>query len=227
MLSVLLALIMPLRAAAEGWPAFTLNDVPSRRRVAPSDHIWVPPVPEPVPVRMEWEEIAPFETVPVFSPYRRGAVSVRSAVKVKVKKDKGEAVVSFPGVFFGEPAPGDGARLYIRVGGGDGAPASVSWAAAICHGERYLGYKGATFTLPRGSGDPAVSETLATGDARALIARTHPWLFVKELKPDDLCSEKASGTLASFGAARLPPSAGGAVLRYDAARNALKITWKR
>jgi hypothetical protein len=227
MLSVLLALIMPLRAAAEGWPAFTLNDVPSRRRVAPSDHIWVPPVPEPVPVRMEWEEIAPFERSPVFSPYKAGSVSVQSSVKIKVKKDKGEAVFTFPRVSFGDPGPGDRARLYIRVGGAEGAPVSVSWATAICSGAHYLGYKGSTFTMPSGSGDFSVSETLATGDARALIARTHPWLFVKELKPDDLCSEKASGTLASFGAARLPPSAGGAVLRYDAARNALKITWKR
>jgi hypothetical protein len=227
MLRIILALMMPLQAAAEGWPVFNLNDGPARRRVVPSDHIWVPPVPEPMVVAMDWEEIAPFERSPVFSPYKAGSVSVQSSVKIKVKKDKGEAVFTFPRVSFGDPGPGDRARLYIRVGGAEGAPVSVSWATAICSGAHYLGYKGSTFTMPSGSGDFSVSETLAMGYPKVLIARTHPWLFAGGLKTDEICSEKAGPALASFDAASLPASAGGSDLRYDPRKNSLRITWER
>ncbi|MDT8286098.1 MAG: hypothetical protein RQ748_03220 [Elusimicrobiales bacterium] len=227
MLRIILALMMPLQAAAEGWPVFDLNDGPARGRVATSDHVWVPPVPEPIPVTAKLEEPASSETMPVFSPYKHGTVSVRSSVRIKVKKDKGEAVLTFPRVSFGEPGPGDRARLYIRVGEGGDGPASVSWATAICHGAHYLGYKGSTFTMPRGSGDFTVSETLAMGHPKAFIKRTHPWLFGKGLKPDDICSAKAGEALESFDAERLPPSAGGAELRYDAREQVLTVIWKR
>ncbi len=227
MLKIILALAMPLQAAAEGWPVFNLNDGPARRRVVPSDHIWVPPVPEPMVVAMDWEEIAPSERIPVFSPYKAGYVSVQSAVKIKVKKDKGEAVFTFPRVEFGDQGPGDRAQLYVRIAEGGGAPVSVSWATAICSGAHYLGYKGSTFTMPRDSGDFSMSETLAMGYPKVLIARTHPWLFAGGLGTEEICSEKAGPALASFDAARLPASAGGAALRYDPRKNSLRITWKR
>lgn len=227
MLELLFALLLPVSASAEGWPVFDLNRGPASRRVAPSDHIWVPPVPEPRPVPMEWEELAPSERMPVFSPYKAGYVSVRSAVKIKIKEDKGEAVFTFPRVDFGDPDPGDRAGLYIRVTGKDGAPASVSWATVICSGAHYLGYKGSTFVMPDASGSFSVSETLAMGYPKLMIERTHPWLFAGGLPCADICSEKAGAALASLDAASLPPSAGGAALRYDARRNSLSVSWKK
>lgn len=227
MLKLLFALILPVSASAEGWPVFDLNRGPAGRRIEPSPRIWVPPVPEPIPVKTDREDTVPSESMPVFSPYKHGSVSVQSAVRIKVKKDKGEATFTFPRVSFGEPGPGDRAPLYIRVTGGAGAPAAVSWATAVCSGAHYLGYKGSTFTMPSDSGDFSISETLAMGYPKLLIERTHPWLFAGGLKADEICSEKAGPALAAFDAASLPASAGGADLRYDARKNSLKITWTR
>jgi len=227
MLNLLLALMLPLQAAAEGWPAFDLNRGRARGRIVPSDHIWVPPVPEPIVVNLPPEDILPWERAPLFSPYKHGAVHVRGAVKVELRGRSGEATLVFPEVTFGEPAPGDRTELFIMVSSSGGRPAAVSWATAICFGPHYLGYKAAELVLPDGSGDFSVRETFATGLPRDAIASSHPWLFAGGLGPKDLCSGKAGTVLAGFRASGLPPSAGGAGLRYDARRRTLTVTWKR
>jgi hypothetical protein len=227
MLKILLALMIPLHAAAEGWPAFDLNRGRARGRIVLADHIWVPPVPEPIVVDLPLEDTLPFERAPLFSPYKHGPVYVRGAVKVEVSGDSGKATLVFPEVTFGEPAPGDRAELFVMVSSSGGRPAAVSWATAICFGRHYLGYKAADFVLPDGSGDFSVRETFATGLPRDAIASSHPWLFAGGLRPGDLCSGKAAAALAGFRAAGLPGRAGAAGLGYDARKKTLTVTWKR
>lgn len=227
MLRIMLALMMPLQAAAEGWPAFNLNHTRSARRIMPASDIWVPPVPEPIPVDLAPEDMTPYERMPVFSPYKHGSVFARGAVQVELRRERGEARLVFPDITFEEPAPGDRTELYIRVSTGTGAPAAFSWATAICFGAHYLGYKGASFTLPDASGNFSVRETFAMGLPKEAIAVSHPWLFDGGSGPEDLCSGKTAAALGAYGAARLPADADGAALKYDAVKNSLEVTWKR
>ncbi|OGS45666.1 MAG: hypothetical protein A3J79_13840 [Elusimicrobia bacterium RIFOXYB2_FULL_62_6] len=156
-------------------------------------------------------------------------VRLTGAIALAFEAGKGQAEIIFPGAEFDDAQPEDRSALFVRVTGGSSSP-QLSWASVICSGSRYLGYKGASLKLPEKSGAYALDETLALGAKKVLIEKTHPWLAAAEGKArqdaNRLCAAGFPEKMKAFSVGSLPAEADGFNFLYDAARNALRITWK-
>jgi len=105
-------------------------------------------------------------------------MTLAAATMLKVDGEKGEANIAFPKVEFEDARADDRASLFIRVARETSSPL-LSWAAIICSGPRYLGYKGSSLKLPEKSGSYSINETLALGSLKVIVRKTHPWLITE------------------------------------------------
>lgn len=247
LLPALLLLIAVSPVSAEGLPEFNLNALHLRdlvdRDFNPeiADGIraydLIPNAPEPVFVRLDGgpmpklpgPEVYPLYDVgpgPALPPplSRAGYILLTSSTKLKMNREKGELLVTFPEVEFAGGAFGDRAELFVRVT--DAAPAPlISWAAVMCSGGTYLGYKGATVAFPARSGSFSIKDTLALGSPKAGISRTHRWLTAGVMTLDDLCSDEFRKKMKNARAGNLPPRLGPYRFAFSPVRKTLRATW--
>ena len=149
-----------------------------------------------------------------------------SATRLKMNKGKGELTVTFPDIHFAGGAFGDRSELFVKFTGGRSAPA-ISWAAVMCSGDSYIGYKGATVAFPSRNGSFSIKETLGLGSPKAGIARTHRWLTAGMMTLDDLCSKGFGKKMSGVKAETLPKRIDGFGLDYSAREKRLRVVWKK
>ncbi|MCX5784773.1 MAG: hypothetical protein NTX59_03705 [Elusimicrobia bacterium] len=169
------------------------------------------------------------ETYPLYGPHKAGRVRLTSLIKLTIDGKKGKAEVKFPDVRFEGACPGDRSVLFIKVAEENLSPA-LSWAAVICSGRSYLGYKGANLKLPEKSGNFSITETMALGCQKTLVSETHPWLAAglageggRDL--DRLCSRAFREKMMDYNVKTLPRQMEGFDFQYNPEKNTLKITW--
>ncbi len=151
-------------------------------------------------------------------------IQITSAIKLKMEKEKGEMTVTFPKVDFGDQEPGDKAHLFVKILRETPTPV-ISWATVICSGSRYLGYKGSTLNFPETSGAMSISEMLALGYPKLLIARSHPWLTEGLADLEEVCSAPFLEKMKDARAETLPPKIGNFNFDYNSRKNTLKVKW--
>lgn len=151
-------------------------------------------------------------------------IQINSAIKLKMDKEKGEMTITFPKVDFGDQAAGDKAHLFVKILREAPTPV-ISWATVICSGGNYLGYKGSTLNFPETSGSLSISETLALGYPKLLIARTHPWLAGGLENLEEVCSPAFLEKMKDARAETLPPSIGNFSFDFNPRKNTLKAKW--
>lgn len=167
--------------------------------------------------------------LPLYDLFNYRKVRLTGGISLLMDAETGRAEIAFPAVEFEDADGDDRAELYFRLAAGAPSP-QLSWAAVLCAGSRYLGYQGASFRLPERSGEYSIEETVALGSRKVLVAETHPWLASAGGKapadPDQLCVAGFPKKMKDFRIRSLPARLGGYNFKYDAALNALKITWK-
>lgn len=208
------ALIAPLAAlspagAEQTLPGFRLDEVKvSGLPRLPDGHI--PPVPPPTDTGY----------------YSPAGVRLYSSVKLVVDGEAGRAEIDLPG---GGGTGGYTTSLFVKLARQEAAT-ELSWAAVVCCGGQYLGYKGATLTLPAGRGELALrDDAYALGPMKALVGRTHPWLLQgagADGDLDRLCAPGLASRLKAYSPAALPRAAGGLTLRLEK-RKKLTVSWDK
>ena len=183
-----------------GLPSVKISDLPKLADCA------IPPVPPPTDTG-----------------YYPRARRVDSAITVRVDGKEGRADIRLPKAEGGRRADG-GTEVFVRYR----APV-LSWAAVLCSGGRYLGYKGSSLKLPDERGSFEIKdEALAFGEQRVRLARTHPWLAARAggapESLDRLCSGRRP-KLKPDSPEALPAEADGFFFSYDRAQNSLTVTW--
>lgn len=228
LLAVLPGLIAGAAFAEVCLPDFTLNS-----KKASDAQEWLRPLdlPTPVPKDTGIHSYGPRRRpAPARLTHKAAHVQTTSSISVRVEGKKGKAEIAFPKVEFEEPWAGNRSSFFIRIS--SEAPATVlSWAAIICSGQNYLGYKGASLRLPEKTGVVSVDDTtLALGRLGALVRGTHPWLIAgldgggRNL--DRLCSAGFAKKMKGYSVASLPGELDGSNFGYDAGKDILNITWR-
>lgn len=211
---LLLALAAPQAAlsparAEKSLPGFHLDEVKvSGLPRLPDGHI--PPVPPPTDTGY----------------YSPAGVKIYSSVTLTVDGEAGRAEIDLPG---GGAAGGYRTSLFVTLSR-QGPASELSWAAVVCCGGRYLGYKGATLRLPDGEGELLLRDAVySLGPMKGLVGRTHPWLVQAAGGSGDLdrlCAPGLQERLKNFSPRALPRSAGGLSLRLEG-RKKLTVSWDR
>ncbi len=217
---LLLALTLAIPSFASGdtgLPAFSLNSVrrSGLRRPARGE---IPPVPPP------------FDTG-YYARANPGGVRLDSAIKVTIDGKEGKAEIKFPEVEYGEERAGCRASLFIRFIGPDTGPV-LSWAAVVCSGRKYLGYKGASLELPGRSGSFTIKdESLSLGPLKTMLNKTHPWLVPAAEKDEKdlnrLCYPEFTEKMKAYAVKALPAEADGFSFKYDPEKKALTVIWHK
>lgn len=231
LISVLLILsVRPAFAGPVYLPDFDLNSkkMYNGAKKWKSAYDFPTPVPQNMGIYFYGDGRGP---VPARIPYRFDHVQALSSISVRVDGEKGKAEIAFPKVEFEKAGDGNRSSFFIKVSSEASAP-MLSWAAVICSGRSYVGYKGASLKLPEGSGGVTVDDTtLALGRLGALVRKTHPWLIAglggKDGRSlDRLCAADFPEKMKEFSVETLPRKLYGFNFGYDALQNTLKITWK-
>jgi len=241
--SALVLLLAAAPAMAEGLPAFDLDSVRAsdlrdgtyNPEIADGARKYdlMPGAPEPhctpagVPLMDSLPAAERYQLYDGLPPRlsKAGYISVTSATKFRMDKEKGELTVTFPKVDFGGGAAGDKAHLFVKMTRESPSPA-ISWATVLCSGGSYLGYKGATVDFPDKSGSFSINETLALGAYPArLIYGTHPWLAGGLTALDELCSDPFLERMKDARAETLPSKIGDFSFEYNPRKNTLKASW--
>jgi len=230
---ILLAALLGLNAGAAFaevyLPDFTLNaKKASDVKRWPRSFDFPTPVPTNMGIYFYGDGRGP---VPARIPCKGDHVQTTSSISIRVEGKKGKAEIAFPKVEFEEQGTGNKASFFIRISSETPAPV-LSWAAIICSGRNYIGYKGASLKLPEKSGTFFLDDTtLALGRLGALVRKTHPWLIAgldgkggRSLDP--LCSADFTARMKGYNVETLPSELDGFNFGYDAGRNILKITWR-
>jgi len=230
-------ILMAVLAAASAGPAFAgpvyLPDFDLNSKKIYNGAKWRNPCNFPIPVPQNMgiyfygDGRGP---APARIPYRAGRVQTTSSINIKVEGDKGKAEIAFPKVEFEKPLPGNRMSFFIKVSSEVSSP-RLSWAAVICSGRNYVGYKGSSLKLPERSGIFSVDDTtLALGPLGALVRKTHPWLIAglggKGRSLDRLCSPELPKTMREYNIETLPSELDGFNFDYQAGTNTLRITWR-
>lgn len=219
-LTALLALGPVVTAPASGeksLPDFTLN---SKR----ASHVYrynedgVPVVPPPTDTGY-------------YAGGRPGGVRLESSIKVVVEGETGRAEINFPGAGPDGAPYGFRSSLFVKFAA-NSSSSVLSWAAVVCSGRQYLGYKGSSLRLPGGAGDFVIKdETLSLGSLKSLLGRTHSWLLpppeTGDRNLDGLCAADFPKKMKAYSVKALPREAGGYSFRYDPAGNLLTVTWSK
>ncbi|MBU2575234.1 MAG: hypothetical protein KKH28_14285 [Elusimicrobia bacterium] len=250
LLSALLVFPVPLALAEECLPVFKLDSM-QVSDITELQGVAVPAVPAPKNTGYDFgtgrghrqrEEAARPENAgsdlngvlperyPLYSPFKAGRIRLTSLIRLTIDAEKGKAEIEFPRVEFEDARAGDRASTFIRAAPEISSPL-LSWAAVICSGRRYLGYKGSGLKLPEKSGAYSINETLALGSLKALVGKTHPWLATApagKASPelDHLCAADFPERMKDYKIETLPAGLDGFNFKYDPEKNALKITWK-
>ena len=227
--------VFPAPASGEkSLPDFHLNSVKvSGLRALPYGEL--PPVPPPTDSGYRYKA-------------RTGGVRLNSSVAVYIEGEAGRAEINFPAAEGGEARSGFRSSLFIKFAEQSSA-AVLSWAAVVCSGPQYLGYKGTSLKFPDKSGNFVIKdENLNLGPLKALLEKTHPWVIPAVEKdnfqglrwcqvagycpPEDqsldrLCSADFPGRMKAYAVKALPHKAGGFVFNYDKAKNLLTVTWEK
>ena len=207
-----------LAAGEKKLPEFRLNSV--RISGLPGlPHGEVPPVPPPTDTGY-------------YSRAKAGGVRLDSAITVFIDGEEQRAEITFPRAEEEEARSGFRASLFIKYSGPGSAPA-LSWAAVVCSGRHYLGYKGSSLLLPDKAGDFSIKDqNLALGHMKTLLVRTHPWVLLVTIKDgfwdlDRLCSADFPGRMKAYTVKALPPEAGGFSFKYDPVKDLLTVSRKK
>lgn len=158
--------------------------------------------------------------------YSAAGLRLYSAISVVVDGEAGRVEIDLPGAGPGE-APGPyRSSLFIKLAERDSAP-ELSWAAVVCVGGQYMGYKGASLALPGKSGEFSVrDDNYALGPVKGLLGRTHPWLASGTGGDlNRLCSPDFAGRLKGYSVSALPGAAGGFSIKVNPSRKKLTVTW--
>ena len=216
MLALTLAL-PPLVSGGTSLPAFSLNSVKisGLRRPARGE---IPPVPPP------------FDTG-YYARANPGGVRLDSSIKVVIDGKDGKAEIKFPGVEYKEARSGCRTSLFVRFSGQGQSPV-LSWAAVVCSGPKYIGYKGGSLELPGRSGDFTIKDdSLSLGPQKTRLSRTHPWLVPDAEKDgkglDSLCFPDFPEKMSSYAVKALPAEADGFSFKYDPEKKDLTVTWHK
>ncbi len=207
-----------LAAGEKKLPEFRLNSV----RISSLPNLpcgEIPPVPPPTDTGY-------------YSRAKAGGVRLDSAVTVFIYGEEQRAEITFPRAEDEEARSGFRASLFIKYSGPGSAPA-LSWAAVVCSGRHYLGYKGSSLRLPDKTGDFAIKdENLSLGPLKTLLVKTHPWVLPAPGKDgfrdlDRLCSADFPGKMKAYTVKALPPEAGGFSFKYDPVKDQLTVSRKK
>lgn len=209
---LLLALAAPQAApcpasAEKSLPGFHLDEV----KVAglprlPDGHI--PPVPPPTDTGY----------------YSPAGIRLDSSVTVEVDGGGGRVLIELPRTGASAPYRSSLFARFVRGGGSF----ELSWAAVVCAGGRYLGYKGATLRLPDGEGELLLRDAAySLGPLKGLVGSTHPWLVKAAGGSEDLdrlCVPGLQERLKALSPRALPRSVPGYDLRLEGGRK-LTLSW--
>lgn len=170
---------------------------------------------------------------PTDTGYYSGAGGARvrldSLIKVVVDAERGRAEINFPAA---GARHGFRSSLFVKFAGND-STSVLSWAAVVCSGRQYLGYKGSSLKLPDRAGEFVIrDESFALGPMKEMLGRTHPWIVPAgeggAFQPlDSLCSADFPKKMKVYSVKALPREANGFSFRYDQGRNVLTVTWSR
>jgi len=218
-LIALLALgpVLPAPAEEKGLPQFNLNAVKISGLPKLSDFA-IPQVPPPTDTGY-------------YSRTLKGGVRLDSSVTVVVDGEKGKAEIRFPKVKYVEARTGFRSSLFVKFAPHD-PTAVLSWAAVLCSGPTYLGYKGSSLEFPAEAGNFVIKDdTLSLGSQKSRLGRTHPWV-VQGAKDgarnlDRLCSTDFPGKMKAYAVKALPAEAEGFAFKYDPETNLLTVNWTR
>lgn len=163
--------------------------------------------------------------------YSPAGVRMDSSVTVVVDGGGGRVEIELPAT---GPQGGAGYRssLFIKLAGRGASPV-LSWAAVVCCGGQYLGYKGASLTLPGESGEFSLhDDNYALGPMKGLLGRTHPWLLAGAGPEADgdlnrLCSPEFAGRMKPYLLKALPGSVAGFDIKLNPSRKKLTVTWDK
>ncbi len=158
-----------------------------------------------------------------------GGVRVDSLIKVVVDEERGRAEINFPAA---EARRGFRSSLFVKFAAND-STSVLSWAAVVCSGRQYLGYKGSSLKLPDRAGEFAIrDESFALGPMKEMLGRTHPWILPAgeggAFQPlDSVCSADFPKKMKGYSVRALPREADGFSFKYDQGRNVLTVTWSK
>ena len=162
---------------------------------------------------------------------KAGDLRLDSSVTVTVDGGKGKAEINFPRMKHPGARSGFRSSLFVKFAPHNSA-AVLSWAAVLCSGPQYLGYKGSSLKFPDRAGDFTIKdEALSLGPLKAQLGRTHPWVIpagedgFRDL--DRLCSADFPSRMKAFNIKALPREAGGYIFRYDPAADLLTVSWPK
>ncbi|MDA8130236.1 MAG: hypothetical protein M0011_01900 [Elusimicrobia bacterium] len=197
--------------AADGMPDFGLDRV--RLKDLPSYRCDDGPrIPEPVDTGF-YDDLGP------------GPVRVESLIKVSVNGGASRAEISFPSLGAAAGVIGYRSRLFIKLLPGTEGPV-LSWAAVLCSGGSYVGYKGSSLLLSASEERLLIrDDALAMGWQRDRLRSTHPWL-AGEGSLDGLCAWHP-GVLRRYFPESLPSEKEGRRFRYDVGAHRLVVTWSK
>jgi len=253
-------------AAGQELPVFMLNSTRARDiRVSEIPLYGPPPSPpkntgrQPGVTAARGLPPAPEERYPLYRPYRQGFVKMpggllrtrlgaggeqgtdnirfTGSTRLTVDGENGRAEIRFPAALFEDPLPGDEVLFYIKTSTESSRP-ELSWAAVLCSGDGYLGYKGYSLKLPEAAGDFSMSETLALGGRKLILGETHPWLIparrglygppaqLNRRESAYLCSGDFRRRMRDFTVRALPRQLDRFHLAYNSRDNSLQITWE-
>ncbi len=218
-LTLLLTLALHGPAFAErSLPVFPLDSVKLSGIPKLSDG-YIPPVPPPTDTGY-------------YSRSGAGGIRLDSSVTVVVDGEGGRAEINFPGQRTVAALAGYRSSLFIKFIAQSSAPV-LTWAAVVCSGGKYLGYKGASLKLPDGdSGFSIKDDSLALGGMKTLLYRTHPWVVLAAgtdgfRNLDRLCSAGFPEKMKAYSVSSLPRAAGSFSFKYNPSGNKLTVTWHK
>lgn len=160
--------------------------------------------------------------------YSAAGLRLYSSISVVVDGEAGRVEIELPGAGPGEGSGGYRSALFIKLAERDSSP-ELSWAAVVCVGGQYMGYKGASLALPGKAGEFSVrDDTYALGPVKGLLGRTHPWLASGTGGDlNRLCSPDFAGRLKAYAVNALPGAAGGFRIKVNPSRKKLTVTWDK
>jgi len=160
--------------------------------------------------------------------YSAAGLRLYSSISVVVDGAAGRVEIELPGAAPGEGGGAYRSSLFIKLAERDAAP-ELSWAAVVCVGGQYMGYKGASVALPGKAGEFSVRDhNYALGPVKGLLGRTHPWLTSGTGGDlNRLCSPDFAGRLKAYTVSALPAAAGGFSIKLNSSRKKLTVTWDK
>ncbi|MBI4348347.1 MAG: hypothetical protein HY553_16010 [Elusimicrobia bacterium] len=141
------------------------------------------------------------------SAHAASAIKLSARTRLDVDHGRGTLILQPAQVEFLGRHELDHAETYLWKEGLDLGVLSV--ATLVCHGDRFLGYKGFSVRLAGEEGRLELGELLALGTPARLIARTHPWLVAASAAGiEGLCGAEFQEKLASSNFRSLPTEFG-------------------